>query len=109
MVSGIKQVNFREEDNIDVSLNEETLMNKFNVSWDSEMENRLVGDLDLEIEIRPDFSPKMSLLAYYVREDNELVSASFHIDVENCFPNPVIKKNKKTIVFTRLLYFLTFA
>jgi len=82
-------VKFREEDNIDISLGGETFLNKFNISYDSEMENKLVGDLDIEIEIRPDFSPRISLLAYYVRDDKELVSTSFHIDVEKCFPNPV--------------------
>ena len=58
--------------------------------YDSEIEASLnVGDVDLEIEIRPEFSPKISLLAYYVRDDKELVSDAFNIDVQNCFANPV--------------------
>lgn len=95
VLTGVKEVTFREEDNIDVTLVGETLLNKFtngtNNNYDSEIEAtlKLVGDVDLEMEIRPEFAPKISLLAYYVRDDKELVSATFHVDVENCFPNPV--------------------
>lgn len=93
MHTGVKQVKFREEDNIDLSLGE-TLLNKRDnggSELDSDVEASLkpVGDLEFEIEILPEFAPKISLLAYYVRDDREMVTAHIDIPIENCFPNPV--------------------
>ena len=93
MQTGVKQVKFREEDNIDLSLGE-TLLNKRDnggSELESDVESSLkpVGDLEFEIEIVPEFAPKISLLAYYVRDDREVVTAHIDIPIENCFPNPV--------------------
>lgn len=92
MLTGVKQVKFHEEDNIDLSLGD-TFLNKRNNYSESESDVeaslKLVGDLEFDIEIVPEFSPKISLLAYYVRDDNEVVTAHIDIPVENCFPNPV--------------------
>ena len=51
--------------------------------------NAAIGSAEFDLEIKPEFSPKISILAYYIRADNEVVTASLDIDVANCFPNPV--------------------
>ena len=95
MYTGVKQVKFEEVDNIDLidSLGED-LLNKRGESEPEEVESDqkvfYIGDVELEIDIAPEFSPKISLLAYYVRNDREVVTASLEIPVENCFPNPVL-------------------
>lgn len=90
VLTGVRQVKFREEDNVDLGLGE-TLLNKRG-DLDSEVEASLktVGDVEFEIDINPEFAPKISILAYYVREDREVVTASITIPIENCFPNPVM-------------------
>lgn len=88
VVSGVKQVKFREEDNIDLSLGE-SVLNRRPSDSDSESVTPLVGDVEIELEISAEFSPKASILAYYVRDDGEVVTASTDIAVEDCFPNPV--------------------
>ena len=93
ILTGVKQVKFREEDNIDLSLGE-TLLNKRDGSGqelDSDVESSLkhVGDLEFEVEILAEYAPKISILAYSVRDDKEVVTAHIDIPIENCFPNPV--------------------
>lgn len=92
VLTDVKQVKFVEEDNIDLvdSLGE-TLLNKRESESESELDTaqKLIGELEFDIEIAPTFAPKISLLAYYVRNDREVVTASFEVPVENCFPNPV--------------------
>lgn len=94
MLTGVKQVKFREEDNIDLSLGD-TLLNQRDIDGgpevDSDLEASLkpVGDLEFEIEILAEYAPKISLLAYYVRDDKEVVTAHIDVPIENCFPNPV--------------------
>jgi len=52
--------------------------------------NASIGSVEFDLEIKPEFSPKISILAYYIRAvDNEVVTASLDLDVANCFPNPV--------------------
>lgn len=48
-----------------------------------------IGSAEFDLEIKPEFSPKVSILAYYIRADNEVVTATLDLDVTNCFPNPV--------------------
>ena len=48
-----------------------------------------VGSVELELDIKPEFSPKMSILAYYIRGDKEVVTAVLDLEVDSCFPNPV--------------------
>lgn len=110
MLTGVKQVKFREEDNIDLSLGE-TLLNQRDVDGnnpelDSDVEASLkpVGDLEFEIEILPEMAPKISILAYYVRDDKEVVTAHIDIPIENCFPNPVRSLDN----YLYNTYFLTF-
>ena len=89
--TGVKQVKFREEDNVDLGLGD-SLLNKRPSNPDgSEGRQPFLGDLDLDIEITSELSPKFSLLAYYVRDDKEVVTASLEVPVQNCFPNPVIE------------------
>lgn len=93
MLAGVKQVKFREEDNIDLGLGE-SLLNKGangNPEMDPDIEASLkpVGDVEFEIELLPEYAPRMSILAYYVRDDKEVVTAHIDIPIENCFPNPV--------------------
>ena len=75
---------FREEDNVDLGLGKTLL----NLSDEADTP-KPVGDLEIEIEIKSALAPKFSLLAYYVRDDGEVVTADLEIPVENCFPNPV--------------------
>ena len=51
--------------------------------------NAAIGSVEFDLEIKPEFSPKISILAYYIRADNEVVTASLDLDVSNCSPNPV--------------------
>ena len=97
MLTGIRQVKFREEDNVDLGLGEGLLNKRMptaNGTDEAEAEAALkpVGDVEIEIEILPVYAPKISVLAYYVREDREVVTASLDIPIENCFPNPVSSK-----------------
>lgn len=92
--TGIKQVKFREEDNIDLNLGDALLSRKRSSNdEDSEFDEptvKLIGELEFEIEVLPEFSPKVSVLAYYVRQDREVVTASIELPIQSCFPNPVI-------------------
>lgn len=85
---------FREEDNVDLNLGHALLSRKRSLNDDEsdfdEPTVKLIGELEFEIEILPEFSPKVSVLAYYVRQDREVVTASIEIPIQNCFPNPVI-------------------
>jgi hypothetical protein len=48
-------------------------------------------------------------LAYYVRDDREVVTAHIDIPIENCFPNPVrwiISLNYSPIVKITKIFFL---
>ncbi len=90
--SGINQVKFREEDNVDLGLGDSLLNRRPAASGDDaegEWTSRTVGDIEIELKVSPEMVPEVSLLAYYVRDDKEVVTASIVIPVTNCFPNPV--------------------
>ena len=53
-----------------------------------------VGSVVLELDIKPEFSPKMTILAYYIRGDKEVVTAVLDLEVDSCFPNPVYSRHK---------------
>ena len=96
MLTGVKQVKFREEDNIDLSLGE-TLLNKRDGSGqelDSDVESSLkhVGDLEFEVEILAEYAPKISILAYYVRDDKEVVTALREIAAGKVLPAESIEE-----------------
>lgn len=100
--TGVRPVNFVEEDNVDLGLGDSWLNKAERGELEPEVEASLkpVGDVEFEIEIPAEFSPKVSLLAYYVRDDGEVVTASMDIPVENCFTNPVSSLIRKRLCQT---------
>ncbi|GAB6025183.1 C3 and PZP-like, alpha-2-macroglobulin domain containing 8 [Chamberlinius hualienensis] len=46
----------------------------------------------IPIKVEPQFSPKISIVVYYIREDGEIVSDSETFDVEECFKNNIEMK-----------------
>ena len=46
--------------------------------------------MEFDLEIAAEWSPKVSVLAYYIRDDGEVVTASTQIAAKECFSNPVI-------------------
>lgn len=49
----------------------------------------VVYSAELDLTITAEYSPKASILAYYIRDDGEVVTASLDVAIDNCFPNPV--------------------
>ncbi|GFX13505.1 alpha-2-macroglobulin [Trichonephila clavipes] len=48
-----------------------------------------VGEVHIPINVQASYSPSLTLLVFYVREDGETVADSQKIDVEKCFQNKV--------------------
>ena len=89
--TGTKRVEFRMEDKVQFDFGE-NLLNKPDspgyLQEDSTMP--LVGSVEFDLEVAAEWSPKVSVLAYYIRHDGEVVTASTQITVKDCFSNPVI-------------------
>ena len=109
-LSGVKKVQFRpEEDGLNVS-SSHRFLNEQDQQMDAATEatTKLVGSVDIDLEIAVGYGPTIAILAYYVRQDREVISADFQIPLENCFPNPVnpfhplnpsiLNLNKKTLL-----------
>ena len=96
VLTGVKRVEFHKEDNIKFNLGDKVL-NKLPGFSDAVTTSPLIGKVGFDLAIAPQFSPKVSVLAYYIRADGEVVTASTDIDIEDCFPNPV-SQLKRVIV-----------
>ena len=84
--SGVRQINYQKVDKVDLA---PSLLDGEKQNLEANNFND-IGSVEFEIEIQSDFSPKISILAYFIRPDKEVVTATFGpLDVENCFPNPV--------------------
>jgi hypothetical protein len=80
--SDVLQVTYRKVDKVHLTNSIPPIAGAANV-------NLNVGSVEFDLEIKPEFSPKVSILAYYIRDDKEVVTAAFDLQVEKCFPNPV--------------------
>ncbi|GAB6025191.1 C3 and PZP-like, alpha-2-macroglobulin domain containing 8 [Chamberlinius hualienensis] len=55
-------------------------------------ENTETFSVKIPIKVEPQFSPKISIVVYYIREDGEIVSDSETFAVEECFKNNIEMK-----------------
>ncbi|GAB6025187.1 C3 and PZP-like, alpha-2-macroglobulin domain containing 8 [Chamberlinius hualienensis] len=55
-------------------------------------ENTETFSFQIKLKVEPQFSPKISFVAYYIREDGEIVSDSETFAVEECFKNNIEMK-----------------